>query len=138
MSQGSRRSARGYALQVLYSLELNPEAEAADIASTVTVKAEGAALAFADSIIRRVQEHKEELDKEISAHLRKWSLSQLNVVDKNILRIAAAELLFPEEEKIDKGVIINEAVELAKKFGGDASFRLVNGILNTVAREHQL
>lgn len=132
-----RRTARKYALQVLYSLDLNPEPDAA-LGSTVTEKVQGNDLAFAESLIQTVRDHLSDIDAVISAHLRKWSLGQLNVVDKCILRIGTAEMLFPPAEKTDKGVIINEAVLMAREFGGENSYRFINGILNAVAEEHQL
>lgn len=89
-----RKIARRYALQVLYALDLNPDAEPV-LDSTITEKAEGADLDFAETLIRTVREHREEIDQLITSHLRKWSLSQLNAVDRNILRIGMAELFFP-------------------------------------------
>lgn len=66
---------------------------------------------------------------------KKWSLSQLNIVDKNILRIAIAEFNYTYEDKADRKVIINEAVELAKVYGGENSYRFINGILSAVTGE---
>lgn len=129
-----RRQARQYALQVLYSLELNPEPEASTdeiLPDTVT----GKELAFAEALVESVRSHLDEIDPMLAAHLKRWSLSQLNVVDKNILRMGVAELLYTEE-KLDKKIVINEAVEMAKVFGGENSYRLVNGILNTIADEN--
>ncbi len=131
-----RRTARRYALQVLYSLDLNPEPDEA-LDSTVTEKAEGSDLAFARGLIQAVEAHLTEIDGEISSHLRKWSLSQLNIVDKTILRLGAAELLYPPEGSADKGVVINEAVLMAKDFGGEGSYRFINAILDAIAKEHQ-
>lgn len=132
-----RRTARKYALQVLYALDLNPEPDAV-LDSTVTEKVHGEDLAFAESLIQTVEEHLPEIDGVISAHLRKWSLSQLNVVDKTILRMGTAEMLFPPEGKAEKGIVINEAVLMAKEFGGDNSYRFINGILSAVAEERHL
>lgn len=129
-----RRQARRYALQSLYSWEINPEADSGLLEELITEKAEGNDLSFANSIISRVKEHQADLDAVISAHLKRWSLSQLNVVDKNILRIGLVELLYPSE-KTELGVIIDEAVRLAKEFGGADSYRLVNGILAAIAKE---
>ncbi len=73
----------------------------------------------------------------ISSHLKKnWSLDQLNKVDKNILRLAIAEFKFPAaDEKPDCAIVINEAVKLAKTYGGDRSYRFINGILDKIFKE---
>lgn len=123
----SRRSAREYALKVLYSRELNPDTEA--------IEGDGKALsekdkAFADALIRAVTEHKEPLDTLLQDHLKHWSLSQLNVVDKNILLLALAEADYLGEAASDRKVILNEAIEMAKVYGGDSSWRFINGVLD--------
>lgn len=131
-----RSQARRYVLQVLYADELNPAA--GDVQDEIFQhKPEGEELAFADRLIEAVKSHLSEIDPKISSHLKRWSLSQMNVVDKNILRLGVAEMLYTDEHA-DKKVIINEAVEMAKKFGGDQSYRLINGILDTIAEENHL
>ena len=138
MDKKSRKFARRYAMQVLYSYDVNPEAEGVDpndVETEETKRIEGENLAFAESIIARVKEHEAEIDDILTKHLRRWSLSQMNVVDKTILRMGAAELLYQTAETVDAKVIINEAVDMAKVFGGENSYRLINGILNTIAQE---
>lgn len=90
---------------------------------------------FSDFLVEQVQLHRDEIDGEIVRFLKKWSLSQLNIVDKNILRIAIAEFNYTYEDKADRKVIINEAVELAKVYGGENSYRFINGILSSVTGE---
>jgi len=90
---------------------------------------------FSDFLVEQVQLHRDEIDGEIVRFLKKWSLSQLNIVDKNILRIAIAEFNYTYEDKADRKVIINEAVELAKVYGGENSYRFINGILSAVTGE---
>lgn len=140
MKYAMRRVARRYALQVLYSMDINPETEEASLDGAVTErdKLKSADLSFAESLIQRVRDNLPAIDGEIQKHLRNWSLPQLNGVDRNILRIGTAELLFPGEEKPEKGTIINEAVIMAKIFAGDTSYRFINGVLNTIAEEHHL
>ena len=138
MDKKARKYARRYAMQVLYSYDVNPEAEGVDpneVETEETKRIEGENLAFAESIIARVKEHEAEIDSILTKHLRRWSLSQMNVVDKTILRMGAAELLYQTAETVDAKVIINEAVDMAKVFGGENSYRLINGILNTIAQE---
>ena len=121
----SRKRAREYALQVLYSQELNPDSEPID---AEVLKLTEKDKIFSDALIAAVRNHTE-IDGIISEHLKNWSLQQLNVVDKNILRLAIAEYNFMDE-KSDKKVIVNEAVELAKTFGGEQSYRFINGLLD--------
>ena len=138
MDKKARKYARRYAMQVLYSYDVNPEAADVDpneVETEETKRIEGENLAFAESIIARVKEHEAEIDSILTKHLRRWSLSQMNVVDKTILRMGAAELLYQTAETVDAKVIINEAVDMAKVFGGENSYRLINGILNTIAQE---
>ena len=138
MDKKSRKYARRYAMQVLYAFDLNPETglmESDEQETEELGKPEGDYGRFAEELIARVKEHRDEIDIVLTKHLQKWSLAQMNVVDKTILRMGVCEILFPGEEVIDTKVIINEAVDMAKVFGGDDSYRLVNGILDAVSRE---
>lgn len=129
----SRSKAREHALKVLYAKEINPNTAeiSADISDALSEKGKS----FSDFLIEQVQLHRDEIDGEIVRFLKKWSLSQLNIVDKNILRIAIAEFNYTYEDKADRKVIINEAVELAKAYGGENSYRFINGILSAVTGE---
>ena len=125
----SRSKAREHALKVLYAKEINPNTAelSADISDALSEKGKS----FSDFLVEQVQLHRDEIDGEIV----RWSLSQLNIVDKNILRIAIAEFNYTYEDKADRKVIINEAVELAKVYGGENSYRFINGILSAVTGE---
>ena len=129
----SRSKAREHALKVLYAKEINPNTAelSADISDALSEKGKS----FSDFLVEQVQRHRDEIDGEIVRFLKKWSLSQLNIVDKNILRIAIAEFNYTYEDKSDRKVIINEAVELAKVYGGENSYRFINGILSAVTGE---
>ena len=81
-------------------------------------------------------DHSAEVDDEIRAHLRNWTMERLPRVSLTILRLAVAEMLFGGENK--PGVAINEAVELTKKYGADEDYQFVNGLLGAVARDHGL
>jgi N utilization substance protein B len=76
--------------------------------------------------------HREELDGLISAHSDNWRLNRMAVVDRNILRIGVYEFLY--EEETPKRVVINEAIEIAKRYGSADSAQFVNGILDAVRR----
>lgn len=126
-----RRYSREYALEVLYANELNPQTE--KINSEIYKNLSDSGKQFAESLINSVRENNEEIDLLIKKYIKKWSINQLNVVDKNILRIAIAEMLFLKDEKQEKNVIFNEAIEIAKIYGGKNSFKFINGILESVS-----
>ena len=76
-----------------------------------------------------VTEHLKEIDKIIEKAAPQWPLEQIAVVDRNVLRVGLYELLFGNREEVPPKVAINEAIELAKSFGGESSSRFVNGVL---------
>ena len=90
-------------------------------------------LLYVSKTVKNVRAHITEIDEIIKSHLKKnWTLSRLVSADRNILRLAVYELKFAED-KNPVGVIINEAVKLAKKYGTDDSGRFVNGVLDAIA-----
>ena len=128
----SRSSAREYALMVVYSNDVNPE-NSEIIPDTEEALSEKDRL-FANLLVSSVSENLATIDKNIAKYLKNWSINQLNIVDKSILRLAIAEFTYSEDSS-GKKIIINEAVELAKKYGGENSYRFINGILNAALRE---
>lgn len=128
----SRSSAREYALMVVYSNDVNPESSEI-IPDTEEALSEKDRL-FANLLVSSVSENLATIDKNIAKYLKNWSINQLNIVDKSILRLAIAEFTYSEDSSGEK-IIINEAVELAKKYGGENSYRFINGILNAALRE---
>ncbi len=95
--------------------------------------AESAVRLFADPLIRGTLEHRDELDERIRKHAKNWSLHRMAVVDRNLLRLAAYEMLYRED--IPPVVSINEAVDIAKKYSTDDSGKFVNGILDSLRKE---
>ncbi len=91
---------------------------------------------FSKLLLNAYYDHSAEVDDEIRAHLRNWTMERLPRVSLTVLRIAIAEMLFGGENK--PGVAINEAVELTKKYGADDDYQFVNGLLGAVARDHGL
>ena len=91
---------------------------------------------FSKLLLNAYYDHSAEVDDEIRAHLRNWTMERLPRVSLTVLRLAIAEMLFGGENK--PGVAINEAVELAKKYGADEDYQFVNGLLGAVARDHGL
>lgn len=139
----SRRQAREAALQTLFQLELNPPSEAASEEACQMWALDAAVeempvetkrdYSYAASLVRGTREHLATIDEEIAASTHDWKLDRMTGVDRNIVRIALYEMKYGAE-KVDVGIAINEAVELAKKFGTDDSSRYVNGILGGLAR----
>lgn len=128
----SRSSAREYALMVVYSNDVNPESSEI-IPDTEEALSEKDRL-FANLLVSSVSENLATIDKNIAKYLKNWSINQLNIVDKSILRLAIAEFTYSKDSS-GKKIIINESIELAKKYGGENSYRFINGILNAALRE---
>ena len=91
---------------------------------------------FSKLLLNAYYDHSAEVDDEIRAHLRNWTMERLPRVSLTVLRLAIAEMLFGGENK--PGVAINEAVGLTKKYGADEDYQFVNGLLGAVARDHGL
>lgn len=92
---------------------------------------------FILKLMKGVLEKKEELDNIIKIAAPEWPIEQIAIVDRNVLRIGLYELMFSDKKEVPSKVAINEAIELAKSFGGESSGRFVNGVLGTVFKEMQ-
>ena len=91
-----------------------------------------AAREFARELVLRVSEHMQDLDAVITSHTRNWRVARMAAVDRNVLRLATFELRHTETPA---AVVLDEAVELARRFGSETSASFVNGILDSVAHE---
>ena len=126
---GTRRRARELALQLLYQFELtdaSPEEMQAGFEEWRN--ASESVRDFADSLLRGTLRRIEELDEELGQQTTHWRLERLAAVDRNILRLAMFELIY--ETDTPHAVVIDEAIEIAKKFGSKDSGRFVNGVLD--------
>jgi len=90
---------------------------------------------FIDRLVKGVSEHLSKIDAIIEKAAPEWPIEHITSVDRAVLRLGLYELLFGNNEEVPPKVAINEAIELAKSFGGDSSGRFVNGVLGTVYRE---
>ena len=90
---------------------------------------------FVFSLIERVLKKREIIDEIIEKAAPDWPISKISIIDRNVLRIGLAELLFGNRKEVPPKVAINEAIELAKTFGGENSGKFVNGVLGTVYKE---
>ncbi len=87
---------------------------------------------YPKKLIEGILSHWDEINDLISEGAPEWPLKQINIIDRNVLRIGIYELLFADKKEVPFKVAIDEAVELAKVFGGDSSKRFVNGVLGTI------
>lgn len=90
---------------------------------------------FIDRIVKRTVENLDKIDAIIERAAPAWPIAQITAVDRAVLRLGLYELLFGAREEVPPKVAINEAIELAKAFGGESSGKFVNGVLGTVYRE---
>ena len=127
---GGRTLARSQALQLLFQAEASSRAVLSVLDDDFALS-EGPLDDYARRIALGVDEMRPDLDAVISMRSTGWSLSRMNGVDRNLLRMALYEMLFVDE--VDQAVAIDECVELAKAYGTDESSRFVNGVLGRVA-----
>jgi N utilization substance protein B len=132
---GRRRKAREAALQFLYQLDLRGEEQAGAYEAEFWTHhpTDGGTRHFASTLARGAKEHQAEVDRLIAQYTEHWDLDRMAAVDRNILRLAVYELLWHPE--VPAKVAINEAIEIAKKFGTQESGRFINGILDRVHKE---
>jgi N utilization substance protein B len=130
-----RTRAREVALQVLYQDDLNPRHNPADGDKFIQARLQGEELVvFATSLVAGVRRNRNELDALLSKTADHWSLERMAATDRNVLRLGAFEILYFETPG---RVAINEAVELAKRFGTRQSAQFVNGILDRLLADHE-
>lgn len=153
----SRRQARELVLQALFHLDFNSleelasETAAQETAMEMVVEELEGDIAdedkkvvltrkdriFANRLLQGTRDKLTEIDGVISDHSKEWKLQRMAGIDRNLLRLAVFELCFDMEEQLNSGIVINEAVELAKKYGTDDSARFVNGVLGSISRSRK-
>ncbi len=131
MAAYSRSRCREWALQFLYQAEFSGGRRPEDIhrfwqhfQKTETVPS------YLRELVEGVASHQEELDALIARYSEHWRLERMTVVDRNLLRLAIFELLY--QPQVPPKVVINEAVEMAKRYGSEASGAFVNGLLDRI------
>ena len=90
---------------------------------------------FAWRILKGIVDHLPKIDKIIEKAAPEWPLEKIAIVERNVLRIGLYELLYADREEVPPKVAINEAIEVAKNYGGPNSVKFINGVLGTVYRE---
>src|SRR3569623_1060167 len=135
MSQGTRRSGRSYALQLLYARDGDASNDlagaAVNWADQFELEIDGPAQTFAKELVAAAVERAKEVDDLIASASKNWRIDRMARVDRNILRLGSCELLAFRDVPVK--VVINEAVELAKRFGTSESSAFVNGVLDRIA-----
>ena len=130
---GARRKGRELALQMLYQWDVSREPVETVIESSSELQSAGeAARAFASQLVEGTLDRVEEIDKILIETSEHWRLGRMSTVDRNVLRLAVYELL---ERSTPAGVVINEALEVAKRFSSPESAAFVNGVLDAVNQE---
>jgi len=129
-----RRKSREFALQALYQLNITKQ----DVSALLAQFQEhflpgGEADEFLKRLVLGVLKHREELDRLIERYSENWRLDRIDVIDRNILRMALFELLYCED--IPPKVTINEAIDLGKRYGSEDSGSFINGILDRIQNE---
>src|SRR4029078_1150331 len=132
---GPRRTAREYALQMLFQWDITHDDIQQVIATFFQNQSEDAAsiVVFARQLVIGTVEHVEQIDELIRRHAEHWRLDRMATVDRNILRLAIQEFLHDKETP--KTVVINEAIEIARRFSAQESPQFINGILDSIKRE---
>jgi N utilization substance protein B len=134
---GARRKARELALQMLFQYDMAGNAPDMVIGTFEDLqKSKPNTREFAERIFRGTVDHLAEIDDMIQAQAENWRLSRMAVVDRNIIRMSVYEFL--HESDTPKLVIIDEAVEIAKKFGTQKSSQFINGILDGILKRYNL
>jgi transcription antitermination protein NusB len=131
-----RSSARGWGLRLLYSREAPGAAGRPKTAFrefTYGRRIAESSRAYLDELIRIIDEHRGDIDDALQHALTNWRLERLSAIDRNILRIGAAEILYLED--VPARVSIQEAIVLAEKYGTRESPRFVNGVLDALMRQ---
>jgi N utilization substance protein B len=132
---GFRRKSREFALQMLFELEFNRDDPKWRESFWKTHPTEPAVQEFSDLLTLGVLQNQKSIDDLIRKHAEHWTLERMNRVDRNILRLAIHELL--SMEGVPVRVVINEAIEIAKRYGDEASGAFVNGILDHIVKQEE-
>ena len=130
-----RSLARECALQALYNMEIRSCSGDRAMAMVLEVNSEDdrEVVNFAYHLVRGIEANTDEINQTIARYVSNWPIDRIAIIERNILRIGIYELLY--EKDIPAKVTINEAVELAKRFGEEEAYRFVNGVLDKIRME---
>ena len=137
-NMGSRHLSRSIAMQSLYEKDFMGDKVDLEEVLERNIREFGPGLEdtdFARKLALGVAENMDKIDKIIEKAAPEWPIEQINIVDRNVLRIGLYELIYSNKEEVPPKVAINEAIELAKMFGGESSGKFINGVLGTVFKQ---
>jgi len=130
---GPRRKAREYALQMLFQWDITHDSIDQILSTFFNGLEESEAVAdFARTLVIRAVENVEKIDSLIQRHAEHWRMDRMATVDRNVLRLATQELF---DNETPKTVVINEAIEIARRFSSQESPQFINGILDSIKKE---
>ncbi|MEF8847057.1 MAG: transcription antitermination factor NusB [Candidatus Paceibacterota bacterium] len=137
----SRHLCRSIAMQSLYEWDFYGKEESLEKITERNIKNFGPGLGdekqFVHDLVEGVEDKLSRLNEIIEEAAPEWPLDQITIVDRNVLRLGLYELLYADKDEVPPKVAINEAIELAKNFGGESSGKFINGVLGTVYQEMQ-
>lgn len=129
----NRHLSRTVAMQALYEWDFRPDKDLHEIAERVAQPViKDVDMQYVKNVLEGTLSHYKNIDELVTKAAPEWPLDQISVIDKSILRLSGFELLY--DESIPPKVAINEAVEIAKTFGGENSSKFINGVLGTLYR----
>ena len=131
---GYRRKSREYALQMLYQYDVRHQSAGLADGFWEDKEVLENIMEFANNLVDGVIKNLDKIDEKIRLSASNWSIDRMAVVDRNILRIAVFELFYMQD--IPVNVTLNEAIEIAKRFGEEESGSFVNGILDRIVKDH--
>lgn len=129
-----RHQSRELALQILFQIEFAPQIQYAEFLEVFEQSFDQDVIDYADLLITGVKNNKDQIDLLIQKSSQHWKIERMAIVDRNILRMAIFEMTIMKDP-LKPNIVINEAVELAKKYGSTDSSSFVNGLLDQVAKE---
>lgn len=132
---GTRRKSRELALQMLFQLDMGKQSpeQVRKTFWSERKEMDESVRGFADDIFRLATERGEEIDKVIEAHAQNWRMERMAAVDRNVMRAAVAEFMgYPQTPS---PIVINEALEIARKFSSPEAVNFINGVLDSVSKE---
>ncbi|MEN0058148.1 MAG: transcription antitermination factor NusB [Bdellovibrio sp.] len=133
MKLTARRQARELALQILFQTEFAPQISSQTLLEVFEQSLDNEVIEYADSLVQGVNANKTTIDAKIQSSSAHWKVERMATIDRNILRIAVYEMKVAESP-IKENIVINEAVEIAKKYGTTESASFVNGLLDQVSK----
>jgi len=138
MSQNSRRTSRHQsrelALQILFQIEFAPQIQYSEFLEVFEQSYDQDTIDYADLLINGVKNNLEQIDLTLQKVSQHWKLDRMAIVDRNLMRMAIFEMIVMKDP-LKPNIVINEALELAKKYGSTDSASFINGLLDQAAKE---